>query len=76
MRACATSCSTARSSKLREAQIVIESWRYHYKAVRPHASLGYKPPVPEVFVLALAAWPLRALKPLGQPRSRWRLTRR
>jgi putative transposase len=26
---------------LREAQIVIESWRRHYNAVRPHASLGY-----------------------------------
>jgi putative transposase len=42
---------------LREAQIVIESWRCHYNAVRPHASLGHKPPAPEVFVLALAAWP-------------------
>jgi transposase InsO family protein len=42
---------------LREAQIVIESWRRHYNAVRPHASLGYKPPTPEVFVPALAAWP-------------------
>jgi putative transposase len=41
---------------LREAQIVIESWRRHYNAVRPHASLGYKPPAPEVFVPALAAW--------------------
>lgn len=42
---------------LREAQIVIESWRRHYNAVRPHASLDYKPPAPEVFVPALAAWP-------------------
>ena len=42
---------------LREAQIVIESWRRHYNAVRPHASLGYKPPAPEVFIPALAAWP-------------------
>jgi putative transposase len=42
---------------LKEAQIVIESWRRHYNAVRPHASLGYKPPAPEVFVPALAAWP-------------------
>jgi transposase InsO family protein len=33
---------------LREAQIVIESWRRHYNTVRPHASLGYKPPAPEV----------------------------
>ncbi len=42
---------------LREAQIVIESWSRHYNAVRPHASLGYKPPAPEVFIPALAAWP-------------------
>ena len=27
---------------LREAQIVIESWRRHYNAVRPHASIGYQ----------------------------------
>ena len=42
---------------LREAQILIESWRVHYNTVRPHASLGYKPPAPEVFVPGLAAWP-------------------
>jgi transposase InsO family protein len=42
---------------LKEAQIVIESWRRHYNAVRPHESLGYRPPAPEVFVPALAAWP-------------------
>ena len=27
---------------LREAQIVIESWRRHYNTIRPHESLGYK----------------------------------
>ena len=37
---------------LREAQIVIESWRRHYNTIRPHQSLGYKPPAPEVFVPA------------------------
>jgi putative transposase len=42
---------------LKEAQIVIESWRRHYNAVRPHASLGYRPPAPEVFVPAPTAWP-------------------
>jgi Integrase core domain len=39
---------------LREAQVVIESWRRHYNAVRPHASLGYRAPAPEVFVPARA----------------------
>ena len=42
---------------LREAEILIESWRRHYNRVRPHASLGYRPPAPEVFVPAFAAWP-------------------
>ena len=40
---------------LREAQVVIEGWRRHYNALRPHASLGYRAPAPEVFVPALAA---------------------
>ena len=40
---------------LNEAKIVIESWRRHYNAVRPHGSLGYKPPAPEVSVPAMAA---------------------
>jgi transposase InsO family protein len=52
---------------LREAQIVIESWRRHYNAVRPHASLGYKPPAPEVFVPALAAWPHSRATPTPSP---------
>jgi putative transposase len=42
---------------LREAEIIIASWRRHDNAVRPHASLGYRPPAPEVFVPAFAAWP-------------------
>ena len=35
-----------------EAQIVIEAWRQHYNRVRPHSSLGYRPPAPEI-----VAWP-------------------
>jgi putative transposase len=49
---------------LREAQIVIESWRRHYNCVRPRAALGYKPPAPEVFVPALAAWPTALPRPI------------
>ncbi len=41
----------------REAQIIIESWWRHYNAIRPHASLGYKPPAPEVFMPVFIAWP-------------------
>jgi hypothetical protein len=31
---------------LREAQVVIERWRKEYNTVRPHSSLGYRPPAP------------------------------
>src|SRR6266516_1656224 len=48
---------------LREAQIVIESWRRHYNTIRPHVSLGYKPPAPEVFLPAFAAWPAALPRP-------------
>jgi len=34
---------------LKEAQIVIEQWREHYNTVRPHSSLGYRPPAPQAF---------------------------
>ena len=32
---------------LREAKVLVEGWRRHYNAVRPHSSLGYRPPAPE-----------------------------
>jgi len=35
---------------LKEARIVIETWRRHYNTVRPHSSLGYRPPAPETIV--------------------------
>jgi len=30
-----------------EAQVLIERWRQEYNTVRPHSSLGYRPPAPE-----------------------------
>ena len=32
---------------LKEAMIVIEQWRKHYNTIRPHSSLGYRPPAPQ-----------------------------
>lgn len=32
---------------LLEAKVVIERWRREYNHVRPHSSLGYRPPAPE-----------------------------
>lgn len=31
---------------LKEAQVLVEMWRREYNHVRPHSSLGYKPPAP------------------------------
>lgn len=56
---------------LAEARVIIEAWRRHFNAVRPHASLGYRTPAPEVFLLTLAgAWPAprRASAPPAMPR--------
>jgi hypothetical protein len=33
-----------------EAKVIIERWRQHYNHVRPHSSLGYKPPAPEAVI--------------------------
>ena len=44
---------------LEEVRIVIESWRRHYNAVRPHGALRYRAPAPEVMVPASTAWPTR-----------------
>ena len=35
---------------LHEAEALIESWRRENKTIRPHSSLGYRPPVSEALV--------------------------
>src|SRR4051812_23835142 len=53
---------------LQEAKVAIESWRRHYNSVRPHASLGDKPPAPEVVVPTLSAWPAAPSRPAAPTR--------
>ena len=36
---------------------LIEAWRRHYNAVRPHSALGWQPPAPEVSITPAALWP-------------------
>jgi len=45
---------------LLEARVLIEQWRVHYNTVRPHSSLGYQPPAPEVVILGRPM-------PIGRP---------
>ena len=38
---------------LTEAQILIEQWRMDYNHIRPHSSLGYRPPAPEAVMVKI-----------------------
>jgi transposase InsO family protein len=38
---------------LKEVQILTERWRQEYNTIRPHGSLGYRPPVPEAIMPGL-----------------------
>ena len=38
-----------------EAKVLIERWRWEYNSIRPHSSLGYKPPAPECYTLLRSA---------------------
>jgi putative transposase len=60
---------------LAEARIVIETWRRFYNTKRPHSSLGYQPPAPEVVQwpappTGSAAPAARAVAPMMVPRFR------
>ena len=42
---------------LLEARVLTERWRRHYNGVRPHSSLGYRPPAPEAVLSAINLTP-------------------
>ena len=41
---------------LKEPQVIIENWRRQYNTIRPHSSLGYRPPAPEAILPHGAEW--------------------
>ena len=45
---------------LTEAKVLIDMWRKHYNTVRPHSSLGYRPPAPETIAAGPPSAALRA----------------
>jgi putative transposase len=36
---------------MKEIRVLAERWRVHYNTVRPHSSLGYRPPAPEAWLI-------------------------
>ena len=51
---------------LKEAVILIERWRIHYNTVRPHSSLGYRPPAPQTILPRPAGLPYATLQAAQQ----------
>jgi putative transposase len=43
-------------STILEARVLIEQWRRDYNTIRPHSSLGYRPPAPETILPLQAAF--------------------
>jgi len=35
---------------IQELRVLAERWRVHYNTIRPHSSLGYRPPAPEAWM--------------------------
>ena len=44
-----------------EAKVLIEMWRKHYNNIRPHSSLNFSPPVPEVVLPVPVQYLIRTL---------------
>jgi len=53
---------------LEEARVLIEFWRREYNHFRPHSSLRYRPPAPETWMPAEAAF-----APLSLPLQAWEM---
>jgi hypothetical protein len=63
-------------NSLREAQILIESWRRHYNAIRLHSALGYRPPALRWSFQLPPHGRLRNPGQLRRPRCSWSRGRR
>jgi transposase InsO family protein len=50
-------------STLHEARVLVEGWRRRYNTVRPHSSLGYRPPAPETILPLATGLPYAPLRP-------------
>ena len=51
---------------LKEAKVLIERWRQHYNTIRPHSSLGYRPPAPQAILPRPAVQAYATIQPAQQ----------
>ncbi len=63
-------------STLKQAKVLIERWRHHYNTIRPHSSLGYRPPAPETILPNVEGptYPVEGLRAAHQLNPRQTLT--
>jgi len=54
---------------LLEAKVLIERWRVEYNTIRPHSSLGYRPPAPEARLLLKPASAMLQRLPTAEERD-------
>jgi len=47
---------------LKEAQILTKRWRHRYITIRPHSTVGYRPPDPETILLRPVGLSFTALR--------------
>ena len=59
-----------RFDTLLEAQMLVERWRCEYNQLRPHSSLGYRPPAPEAAPQPIAPGRLAPVVLTPDPESR------
>ena len=51
---------------LTEARVLIEQWRKEYNHIRPHSSLGYRPPAPEASIPVTLTYRVASFVEAGQ----------
>lgn len=47
---------------LLEARVLVEQWRREYNHLRPHSSLGYRPPAPQAISTIHSCWQMPSLE--------------
>ena len=52
---------------LKELRVLGECWRVHYNTIRPHSSLGYRPPAPEAILPPARGLPYASLRSAHGP---------